>query len=314
MLKNVSVRVLRTLGSLALSTALGATACDAPAEFEAAPIVHRDAGDAQIVQALAQDPDFLALIDVSAQLAGELYAAQRTLPDETVEAIAVTIKHPSFAETTDPPTLVADLGGDPALLASVQSLSTQLLVRYNLNDDSPQRVRALFAAALQEEEARSHLDGAIENELHDVEGEVDTSVDECETLCIAEYTVLATIAITAYIAQLVAAVAAGPAGPVVAIIALADFNWAMATAQGQLNVCMDECNGIFSNECGSDPDCGVDEYCWKGVLGFGENRCKPLKDEGKVCSRDSQCDSDCCKFHFWSHPVSQVCRPSDRCN
>lgn len=314
MLKDVSVRVLRTLGMVALSTTLGATACDAPAESEATSIVHRDANDAQIAQALAQDADFLTLIDGSVELAGELYAAQRTMPDETVEAIAVTINHPSFAETTDPPTLVADLGGNPALLASVRSLSTQLLIRYNLNDAAPERVQAVFTAALQQDDARSHLDGAIENELHDVEGDVDTSVDECEALCITEYSVLATIAVTAYIAQLVAAVAAGPVGPVIAVIAIADFNFAMATAQGQLNVCMDECNGIFSNECGWDPDCGVDEYCWRGPLGFGKNECRPIKDEGKVCSRDSQCESDCCKYHFWSNPVSQVCRPSDRCN
>ncbi len=312
--QQASVRVLRTLGLLALATTLGAAGCDAPTELQDTPSVQRSAGDAQIATALAQDADFLTLIDVSVELASELIAAQKSLPGETVDAIAVTITHPSFAETTDPSTLVEDLGADPALLTSVQSLSTLLIARYGLQDAPQQRVRTIFTAALAKDNAKFHLDGAIENELSDVEGDVDTTTDECEALCITEYTVLASLAMTAYIVQLVAAVAAGPAGPLIAIIAFADFNWAMATAQGQLNVCMDECNGDFSNECGWDPDCGTEEYCWRGPLGFGQNECRSKRDEGKVCSRDSQCETECCTYNFWSNPLSQVCRPADRCN
>ncbi len=314
MWKKTSSSIMRLLGVAGLASSLASSGCDEPENVVGPAAEQRQGGFANIAAQMASDEDFLAVIDVTVELAGELYAAQRTQPGETVEAIAVTINHPSFPETTDPPTLVADLGGNPAHLAQIAALAGVLTERYGLQEATPEQLRVVFATALSKEPARSHLEGAIENEIHDIDGDVDTTVDACEALCIAEYSVAASAAVAAYIGELIAAVAAGPAGPVVAIIGLAQFNWTMAETQARLNRCMDECNGIFSDECGWDPDCGNDEYCWKGVLGIGENQCKPLKDEGKVCSRDGQCDTGCCKYHFWSNPVSQVCRPSDRCN
>ncbi len=307
-------RVSRSLSLTLMATALATSGCDAPVDHEPAPTIERSGGSQQMIQALAQDADFHTLIDVTATLAGELDAAQKALPDETIDSIAKTITHPSFAETTDPATLVEDLGGDPAHLPTIRNLSLLLIERYNLQEATSDEIKLLIGSALQTDSGGSHLDGAIENELHDVEGDVDTTVDECEAQCIAEYSIAAGIAVSAYIAALVGAVAAGPAGPIVAVIALAEFNYAMAVAQSALNRCMDECNGIFSDDCGWDHDCADDEFCWKGVLGIGKNECRDEKSQGETCSRDGQCKSGCCKFHLWSNPVSPVCRPSDKCD
>ena len=306
-------RVSRSLSFGVLATALAASGCDAPVDDEA-PVVERSATPAQISNAIAQDADFLALIDVSTELAGELYAAQRALPPETVDAIVRTITHPSFADTTDPPTLVKDLGGNPAHLDTIRNLSLELIARYGLQESSPDQIRSIIGGAFQHESARSRLDGAIENELHDVTGDLDTDFDQCEAQCAALYAVAAGLAMSGYIGELIAAVATGPGGVIIAILGLAQFNYEMALAQSALNNCMDECHGEYSDECGWDPDCLEGEYCWKGILGFGENECRPQKEEGKVCSRDAQCESGCCKFHLWSNPVSQVCRPADRCD
>ncbi len=66
------------------------------------------------------------------------------------------------------------------------------------------------------------------------------------------------------------------------------------------------------NECTHDSDCASDEYCWKGPLGVGANECRPKKANGKYCSRDGKCLSDCCKFNLWD--FGSTCRPANQCN
>lgn len=66
--------------------------------------------------------------------------------------------------------------------------------------------------------------------------------------------------------------------------------------------------------CSSDSDCGPDDFCWTGVAGIGTNACRPKKEEGDTCARSGQCESDCCRLHIASNPVSPVCRPADKCN
>lgn len=67
--------------------------------------------------------------------------------------------------------------------------------------------------------------------------------------------------------------------------------------------------------CKSDADCGDGMWCDTGVVaGIGKNSCKALKSEGQTCSRGGQCESNCCKLHLLTNPVSPVCRPTDKCN
>jgi len=61
-----------------------------------------------------------------------------------------------------------------------------------------------------------------------------------------------------------------------------------------------------NKECHHDSDCPDDEFCHK----TGSNDCRPAHGQGHLCTRDAQCESDCCKV-FWGAPV---CRPADRCD
>ena len=63
------------------------------------------------------------------------------------------------------------------------------------------------------------------------------------------------------------------------------------------------------DECSDDDDCAADEWCDR-VLLVGFNQCVPKRTEGYACTRDEQCQSDCCKF-YW---IWWECRPADRCN
>jgi|GEM_PF-1039111 len=313
MLKEFSSRMSRTLGVFALSAALGLAGCADPGSSDVR-VTERSANPAQIAQAISNDQDFLTLIDVSTALAGELMQAQRAQTPDVIDAVARTITHPDYAATTDPASLVTNLGGDAEHLDTMRSLMAELVQRYGLQNASEAQIQTIFFEAVNLGAAKSHLDGAIEYELHALNENADLTTDECEALCDAEYLAAAALAMSAYVAVLIGAVALGPAGVIGVVVAFAEFNHAMAVAQSQHNRCRDECNGIFSEECGWDHDCATDEFCWKGVLGIGKNECRDKKAEGKVCARDGQCESDCCKYHLWSNPVSQVCRPSDKCN
>lgn len=67
----------------------------------------------QIADAIVADEAFIELIWVAAEVMGDLQSAQEKLPDEHLDAVAVTINEPSFAEVMGPQTLLEHLGGDP---------------------------------------------------------------------------------------------------------------------------------------------------------------------------------------------------------
>ena len=62
--------------------------------------------------------------------------------------------------------------------------------------------------------------------------------------------------------------------------------------------------------CEENRDCDNDEYCNKGVAGIGTNVCKKKLAQGKACTKDHQCKSDCCKLYNFK----LQCRPTNKCN
>ena len=45
--------------------------------------------------------------------------------------------------------------------------------------------------------------------------------------------------------------------------------------------------------CNSDTDCGDSAFCYRGVGGWGVNKCKPIKSEGQTCVKHDRCASGC---------------------
>jgi len=54
--------------------------------------------------------------------------------------------------------------------------------------------------------------------------------------------------------------------------------------------------------CTKDYECGDTEYCDKGTVSFGVNRCVLKRDRGKVCIRKDQCKSNRCNWGFCARP------------
>ena len=166
----------------------------------------------------------------------------------------------------------------------------------------------------------------IENQLHETDRETDDDVTACQEDCQRTYLIAAATAMTAYISGLAGCTALGPVAwiPCYAAVTWA-YAWAVTQAGQNAEECVEDCEQRYgggdgtdgddsssSDEeyCEQDSDCASDEWCDKGTLGVGQNECKPKKEEGQVCVRDSQCETDCCKFYwyFWQ------CRPSSKCD
>ncbi|MCH9646683.1 MAG: hypothetical protein K0U98_00515 [Deltaproteobacteria bacterium] len=54
------------------------------------------------------------------------------------------------------------------------------------------------------------------------------------------------------------------------------------------------CPGGACAECNSDDDCNNNQYCNKGTLGIGKNKCENKKSNGVACTRPNQCTSGIC--------------------
>ena len=52
------------------------------------------------------------------------------------------------------------------------------------------------------------------------------------------------------------------------------------------------------NECYNDQQCDPDEWCDKGPLGIGTNRCRPDRNLNALCTRGAQCQTGCCRFNW----------------
>jgi len=160
--------------------------------------------------------------------------------------------------------------------------------------------------------------GGSEYTFHVIEddGSCGEDCEACMDDCRQTYEIEALTAWWTYVSALAACTLTGPGWPI--CVASATFAYAEAVylAGEDAEECVEECEETYGDGsngesyCEEDEDCATDEWCDRGViLGIGQNECKPLKEEGEICTRDGQCESDCCKFYwyFWQ------CRPSDRC-
>ena len=188
-------------------------------------------------------------------------------------------------------------------------LAAEILARYDalLNEGySSERIAsAVFKA------------GGMEYQLHETDYEPNDAKSACIDDCAKVFAVQAAAALVTYTSALAACTLTGPGWP----FCVASATWAYAVAidaaNDKLQNCQDDCEDKYGEGgsatdtyCESDSDCASDEWCDKGVvLGIGVNECKPKKEEGKACSRDGVCLSDCCKFYWWRWE----CRPANKC-
>ena len=67
-----------------------------------------------------------------------------------------------------------------------------------------------------------------------------------------------------------------------------------------------------AHACDKDSDCGSGKYC-KTPAGIAEARvCKSKLAQGKLCTKGSQCSSNCCKPHISTGGLPS-CRPASKC-
>lgn len=324
-LHQLGSRILRAFTPLALSASLIAAGCetlpepevlDAPFELRAS-----DAGPSAAIikngeklsNAIAQDEAFEELVGVAAELMGDLQQAQLKRTDEEVDAIAITTSESSFAEVMGPGTLLTHLGGNPEDLEQIEFLVKEIREHHGLLGASPQDVGYLFDLALETEKGNDIVDEAVEDEV------VLVPNVQCEMACLNAYIFAISIQLMVFVVLMAVAVVTFPFGIPIAMFAIAQLNWALTLAGAALNRCLAACEDIPPNDggpalCGGDDLCEKDEYCWKGVLGIGKDECRSKKKQGNVCANHDQCQTDCCKLHTWSNPVSKTCRPANACN
>lgn len=296
--------------AFALSFALVAAGCESEVAIRPAASVERS-GAASVAQALAADPELLDVVELGVKMGADLHAFAGSLSGEELDSILQTLEHPQFQANIDLPTLLTNLGSDTSVFNEMRTHIENLVARHGLQDASPQQVQNAFSAALSSQNMVEALEAFIEEQLAN---DTDPDVQACEEQCELAHDVLVGVAIVAYIAALAASVSQGIAGVAWAIAATAAFMQTVTLARAVRDRCIEECNGIFDDDCNIDPDCGSNEYCWTGVLGVGKNECRSKKNESKTCARDGQCKSGCCKYHFPTNPVSQTCRPASKCD
>jgi hypothetical protein len=304
----------------------GLTACEFE-QLDESDTELADAGDdsdefrslEQMAAAVSVDPLFQQMLERSVELTAQRMEAQALMTDEELDAFARTIGDPNYpTEEIDLEAFAEATGVDQTLVTDQMQLAQQLISKYQLGGLTSAQIEAVFSAAAATEANQNFVKGAIEYELEQLDDPEpnDPEVDQCESVCAGQYAVTVAIALQAYVAALAAATLAGPAWPILVAAATAAYAYALAEAQGQVDDCIAICNGeiITDEECLYDSDCASNEYCWTGVLGWGENECRTEKTQGTTCSRHGQCISGCCKLHVWTNPFSKTCRPADACD
>ena len=307
------MNLLRRALPLALSFSLAAAGCDtAPRSEVEFDTVQTRASVTDRAEALAADPDFVSLAYLSTQIVGDILTYERSLSDEDLDAMVQTITHPAYADTTDAASLLTNLGGDTNDLLEIQSLTATLIDRHGMRDATPEQIELVFETAMAQGDMVSELEAWIEEML---DTSVDPETEECLEQCELNYQMAVGGATVGMVIGLVVAASRGVlAGSILALGVLGATGKTLAWIWSLREQCIEECYGIEDDSCGWDADCPADDYCWTGVLGIGKNECRPEKAEGKTCARDGQCQSGCCKYHLPSNPLSQVCRPSSKCN
>ena len=159
--------------------------------------------------------------------------------------------------------------------------------------------------------------GGMEYELHETDREVSDVYYGCQKNCKYVYQIETIAAFTVYSSSLAGCTLLGPGAPFCIAAATWAYVQALELAGRRANDCLDRCDELYGEDgsattgtCEEDSDCGTNQWCDKGIFfGLGYNECKDKKEEGKACSRDGVCLSDCCKF-YWYH---WECRPASKC-
>ena len=271
---------------------------------------------AQAAQSLSADPVFHSLLASTVAMTAQYAASQLELTDHDLNAYMVTVGHADYSELIDLDQFLEASAVERALVDEQMELVTQLIASHELQGLSATQLEQLFAAATVTADSRAYLEGAIENEIHVLTGTIDTTIDDCEALCIAIYATTAALELSGYISILAGATLAGPVWPFIVGLASVGYGVALASAEGAKDECFGECAGEVPSEeeCLQDSDCASNEFCWAGVIGIGANECRPEKSQGETCARHGQCSSDCCKLHVWTNALSKTCRPANKCN
>lgn len=284
----------------------GAPGCELASDSEFDPIADADTDSDQfrtMEQTAAQisvDRRFHRMLEKSVMLTEQRIVAQaETSPTDLNAFVWMMQNYPPSLEI-DLDELATYAGMDPTLIHDIVALSQMLIVSYDLGDYEPYQLRSLFEMAASTPANQQYIENAIQA-MFEVPGWL------CEAGCTAAFVAATTAATTAYVAALAGA-------PILtAVLATTTYIHAMAAAEGVRSRCMDDCHGS-TNECEIDADCSSTEFCFKGTLGFGTNKCKPKKGQGSLCSRHRKCISGCCKLHLLTNPFSKTCRPASACN
>ncbi|PRQ09751.1 dickkopf-related protein [Enhygromyxa salina] len=269
----------------------------------------------QLAETISADPLFASLLDATVEMTAQRAVAHTTSSDEDLQAFVVTVGHVNYSELIELDPFLEATGVQRQVIDQQLALTQQLIAKYKLGQMEPAQLESVFTAAASTDASRSHLEGAIENELRDITEPLDTQIDDCEAECILIYGVSAASALTTYIGILAAAAASGIFAPVIIAAGTASYFVSLALAESAKNDCMAVCNGEqpSGEECDKDTDCNGNEFCWKGVIGFGKNECRPEKPQGDTCARHGQCTSNCCKLHLPTNLISKTCRPANAC-
>lgn len=315
-------RIVRACTPVLLSTALAASGCDtqvphtAPAEVElraheSGPSKSMLEQGPKIAQEIVEDEAFAHLVEVAAEIGGDLRAAQSKHTPEELDAIIVTTTSKEFEGVMGGGELLSALGGDPEKLQEVHHLIDELVEKHGLETATSSDVGYVFELALASGEGSEMLELALEGQLLESPG-----WNKCESACWAGYMVTVLIATTAFIVAMVLATVTAPFGLLIVPFAIAVYNRVMTQALLERDVCLAACEGVDLDLslCGDTLICDEDEYCWEGPLGIGKDECRETKDLGRTCSDHDMCTSGCCKFHLWSNPISNVCRPASKCD
>lgn len=289
------------LATVACSLALVASACDSAPETS--PALTTDPVAAQM-NALASDPDYAALLArasaVSAYTTEQLNRAspaQRAAWRGQLDTLQAQLASAPPSSPVVVPTLVTELTGlNQAALVSFHADARMLAQRYP----------ALTGAPAQLGQTAQVLAFSMEYTLHPIE-ECTSEECECTATCDDEYRAAINAAGYEWVAEVWGFQLLG------AVIGTVTYIDDAAEAYDEYIECVEACTDTVIEECEEDNDCPSDQYCMH-PLGNPFKRCRDKKSLGEVCSRDGKCLSGCCKYHFFSNPLSMVCRPSDKCN
>lgn len=310
-----------TIGALllgALMTAAGAGCAEtAPAGLEVAAAQLTPAEQQALVEQIAFDDSYGDFIEVAFAIQGDGSRKLSAMtPAEREAARGEALDLIADAKSSDPngPELVARMNALVSLsqadIAALDARADAVRATFpNLVASGP----ALLGQAVQ---ANPVLVGLL---LATVGVEPDDSEEDtadCLDDCLEEYTAAHNDAGFEYALDMLECTVSGTPLSIILCLAIETGEWAVEelVATNNYDNCQDACLGIPpQGECDSDLDCPSSEWCDTGTLGIGDNECEPDKAQGEVCSRDAKCQSGCCRYNFWQHPISMTCDLRTRC-